>query len=136
MNETPLIAAMRTAGQMSERIARSLLTDYPHTGGAMLADALVEDQTGHSAINDDQRLRDRDGSAESRRQANERKTQRMQIAIRFDRFDREMREAICRALATGNGAALADELVERSTLIADAVIADANRDARVTAVAS
>lgn len=114
MNQHPLIVALRSAGPMTERIARSLTSPYyGHTisEAAWLADALIEDMTGHSALNDRFRAEDRDDTKLTRHAAKERTRLRTIIATTLRDFPDGYWNRLCTELAAGNGAQEAEALV-------------------------
>lgn len=114
MNEHPIIAALKAAGPQTQRIAHSLTTPYyGHTisEAAWLADALIEDMTGHSALSDRFQAEDRDATKLTRQAAKERTRLRTIIATTLRDFPDGYWNRLCTELAAGNGAQEADALV-------------------------
>jgi hypothetical protein len=125
MNEHPLIQALKAAGPQTQRIAHSLTTPYyGHTisEAAWLADALVEDMTGHSALSDRFRAEDRDDTKLTRSAAKERTRLRTIIATTLRDFPDGYWDQFCTELAAGRGPQEADALVAKVDAAAAAMI--------------
>lgn len=138
MNEHPLISVLKTAGSQSERIARSLTSpyykEYSISEAVLLADALVEDQTGHSALSDRWVAETRDADLVHARRESRRRTElRTTIAHTINDFPREYRDRLCEQLAAGNGPQEAEALQEATNAVAAVMLRNFERFARLTA---
>lgn len=115
MNQHPLILAMKNAGDATRRQAEFLQrTNYGdnETGLivnlARLTDAMVDDWTGVSSLQDRQTLSD--NLAKGRDEARKRRSLRVTITDALMRFPVAYREQLINQLAAGKGAEEAHNL--------------------------
>lgn len=131
MIEHPLHTTLLTAGESSRTVARNLsLSDYticpdgiaPDTRYAMslLAEALVQDATGHAALTDRHIVNDRVFTNEGRTAARNRNQMRATITDALTGFSRDFRVWLIDQLAAGQGAQAAKAMQTTATAHATA----------------
>lgn len=104
----PLIPSLKAAGDTAKRMARHIQScAYGHDADGLtrhmsrLADALIQDMTGHAFLNDRDILSDR--HAKGRAGARERNDQRARICDMLVRLPDEYRHHLIDRIAAGGG---------------------------------
>ena len=134
-----LLVTLRTAGDLTATVARNLRVngytvhdgDGPDHGAAvaLLADALVEDFTGHSALNDRYILSARSQTPDAKRDARDRQAIREAVRQSLHELPDDHLRLVIDHLAAGDGDRAADLLRTQAQLYADALIARVQADA-------
>lgn len=136
----PLMDALQTAGAMTQTVARTITNRFygpiGMTEAGMIANALVEDQTGYDNKHDNYAASDRYGTVDSRRAARERMAHRTEIARIVFGFLPAQRNHFFAQLANGHARYVAIELSEHAESLTANWMAKLNAHAASAQVAS
>ena len=116
--ESPFITGLKNAGPITQRVAqRFTVSGYGPLDtheAELIADAMVEDQTGFSGAHDRATLKDRTAERADRWDAADRIKLRAKIAASISEYHPDNQALMYQQLARGNGSTLAAAIDQRN----------------------